>query len=166
VLHTLKTWPTDHPLLYPFLLFLLGAMLSGLFSVYAQEVKHFLHHWPRAKKRAFEVALNTAMYRLAILKRLHNDSYQVLLYFWSKVDYILYEAFLNGLLIYTVRIFPTGREYVSWWLFGGLVFGAVFSCWWEARWVLRQLLKYEESVQKLERSITEMQQRGTLLVQK
>jgi hypothetical protein len=148
VLDTLTNWLNAHQLLVGVAL---GAFFSAFFSTYAQEVKQFLHSWPKTTEMRRQGRRNQATNRLELLKTLHNDSYHLLLYFglkfFSLILWWLILAIVLGVIGIIKHLEP--RSFIL--LIGGMMVGVFMGKWQEVSGVLWQLTSFDESVEKLER---------------
>ncbi len=147
MLDTLTNWLKAHTLLYTFILFL----LSALFSIYSKDIKQFLHSWPKTTEKARQFSQQAATTRLRLLKMLHNDSYNLLLYFGTKfVNLIFQWLFLAIALTVTGAI---RRKQFEPGVFIGLMAGWFMGVCQEVRGVLVQLIRYDQSIAKLQEEI-------------
>jgi hypothetical protein len=148
VLNTLTIWLKAHTLLYPFILFL----LSALFSIYSKDIKQFLHSWPKTAQKARQFSQQAATTRLGLLKVLHNDSYQLLLYFGTQFVGLFFEWLFLVFIPFGVIGIVTKKPvelgtYIA--MMGGVFMGVCQ----EVRGVLVQLRRYDQSVTKLQEEI-------------
>lgn len=150
VLHTLTEWLKSHTLLYTFVLFLLSAFLS----IYSQEIKRFLHSWPRTAEAARRHTLQNVTYQLALLKTLHNDSYRLLLYFADKFTTLIFEWL--GLMIILTVIGIVRKARLEPGIYFGLMAGSFIGTVQDVRGMLVRLARYDESVAKLQQQISEL----------
>jgi hypothetical protein len=156
VQQALTGWLKSHTLLYPFVLFL----LSALFSIYSQDIKKFLHEWPRVKRRAHQDALRAATDRIELLTRLHNNTYELILYFATYGENLVFKAFVYGALLTLLSLLPHGKlEPVP--LYVGMMVGAVFGAWRDVRPVLMQLNRYEHSIAELKQKLLRIKLEGS-----
>ena len=118
----LKDWAWAHPLLYPFILFVLACLVE----IYGKDIRSFLHEWPRTKARAHKVKENDLCKRLVVLKALHNDSYQLILYLMNKCLMLIIEWFATAVIASVILVAFTlqnrGNHFVpdwceSWYLY-------------------------------------------------
>jgi hypothetical protein len=86
---TILSWPQNHPVAFPLILFLLA---SGI-SVYASDIKRFIHEWPRNKLK--EISRRNLEQRLANLKLMHNNVYELSLFVYQQ----LATGFIAGIII-------------------------------------------------------------------
>jgi hypothetical protein len=140
MLHMLVEWFKNHPLLYPFILFLLAAFIS----VYTSDIKQFLHNWPRTKERARRAREHDLTERLVLLKTLHNDSYQLVIYLTSRLIHLAF-SYLNAVILLIV-VAIVSRTHIDAAMVEGVVTGLVMGeCYW-VRGVLKELSNYDETV--------------------
>lgn len=142
--HALTEWLRNHPLLYPFILFLLG----GFLTLYSGDIKRFLHEWPRTKEKARQAGRNKAIFQLELLTSLHNDSYQLLLYFAERVTQVVYWGVFCAPIAIIIGIFSSKVHPLS--LLFGMWAGNVIAESQRVRKVLAQLHSYDKSVAMLQ----------------
>ena len=140
--HRLIDWVGNHQLLYTFILFLLAAALS----IYAQDIRLFLHRWPRTKVQEFN--RNRISERLKLLRSINGSAYHLLFYFALQFLQMVLEFLLLavGYTIYSALGPGTARMTILIALFSGAFIGRCNS----VREVMKQLSKYDQSVSALE----------------
>lgn len=144
---TASHWAQGHPITFAIVLF----AASALISLYSQEIKTFLRTWPTTKMRAS--VLNDARHQLALLNNLHNNTYQLLLWFIWNIVQVVITALLGNILVFFIFLaleypkFPTAASLGS--SFIGIICGQA----WRMKLVLRQLYDYDRSVQMLKKKI-------------
>jgi hypothetical protein len=158
VMNTVKDWLLHHPLLYPFILCVFAAFVS----IYSQDIKSFLHHWPRAKESVRWFSQDKASRRLRLLEVLHNNSYQLLLYFATK--------FIQGVILwvivaatFTIIGLITKSKTAGLQALVGICGGIFFATCQEVRGVLVQLISYDQSVAKLKERLSKLEKEGEVV---
>jgi hypothetical protein len=143
-MNTLTDWLKNHQLLYTFILFL----LSAAFSLYAKDIRRFLHEWPKTKETARQVKRDKAAERLRLLQLLHNDSYQLLLYFSIQFMQIVLGCLISAAILFVISLFRekpflTGIYVGAW---AGIFLGRLDNL----RSVVSQLTRYDSAVAGLQ----------------
>jgi hypothetical protein len=155
VLHALKDWLWGHPLLYGFILF----ALSLLGSIYSQEIRAFLHSWPRTKEHRRRVKQTELSSRIELLKKLHNDSYQLLLFLAGRIAGDCFKALVLVILMLVAsgftKIKPQPGTYI--WLLCGW-FTGMFQ-WLNG--VMKQLHDFDATVATLQSQLSELKRETT-----
>ena len=145
----LKAWCGEHTLLYPFLLFL----ASVLVSIYPQEIKRFLHEWPKTKATAHQAKRNILTKRLALLKTLHDNSY--MLVFWLALNFVnyIFTCFIVVVVANILALFGKARPSteVVLYICAGVFMGRCNTM----RATSVDLSSYDETVTKLEQRLEE-----------
>jgi uncharacterized membrane protein (DUF106 family) len=154
MLHTITDLLKNHQLLFTLVLF----VLSALFSIYASEIKQFLHNWPRTKERARKARENDLVERLALLKILHNDSYQLIIYLVNRFTGLIFswlKAMAVLILIEIVSRTPLNQGLVE-----GVVIGLVTGECYYVRVVLKELGNYDETVRNFQQRLSDLKLSG------
>jgi hypothetical protein len=143
-MHLLTEWLKGHTLLYTFILFL----ISALFSLYSQDIRRFLHEWPRTKAKALKTRRDAAIRRLELLSLLYNNSYQLLLYFATQFVQMIFGWLIWAAILTVIALFSKTQvsRGVVFGVFAGLFIGRLQ----EIRGVLVQLTRYDRSVATLQ----------------
>ena len=149
---SVKDWLWSHPLLYPFILFVLACLVE----IYARDIRSFLHNWPRTKKTVRGVAKDDLTKRLVLLKSLHNDSYQLILYLAHKgfeliIEWIVVAVTLSVILLV---LHHTIEDILSSLI--GVCLGALTGMFYDIRKVLNQLSDYDRAVTKLQNKLDDL----------
>lgn len=147
IFHSSVTWLQGHPLSVSFILFGLATVIS----IYASDIKRFLHSWPRSRKTILAINRNKATHTLNLLKVVHNNPYQLLMYFiWNIVSVVVTAFYINAGFIAVAWISTRKLTVVSIWpTMAGIALVRTF----EVRNTLRQLYDYDASVKELEQTI-------------
>jgi hypothetical protein len=146
-MNSISHWVQIHPITFAVLLF----VASALISLFSQEIKDFLRTWPKTKMAA--LALKDLRNQLAVLNNLHNDSYQLTLWFvWGLVSVVITSLWANLIVVALFFImdyprFPTTVSLGS--TFSGVVIGQAFKM----RQTMNQLYNYDRSVEDLKKRI-------------
>jgi hypothetical protein len=141
------SWCHSHPLTFSVILF----VLASLVSVYSAEIKQFLRHWPQTRVTLLFLRRNKAKHELHLLLRLHDNVYELLLYFiWSLVSPV------GTALVFTLAIaagsWMRTRDFndrILWPLLGGFLVGKAI----EVRQTASRLYDFDASVKKLEKKV-------------
>ncbi|MBZ5492189.1 MAG: hypothetical protein LAO76_14760 [Acidobacteriia bacterium] len=134
---SLIKWPSNHPIVFTLILF----VFSSLVSIYASEIKRFLRERPLKFK---EYNQQQFARDLALLQRLHNDSYQLILFFLWNIVSIIYAAVLwTG--IFFLLSFMTHNKIAAVPLSSAII-GVAFGKALLIRQLLTRLVNYEHSV--------------------
>ncbi len=155
MLHTITEWLKNHPLLYPFILFVLAAFVS----IYSAELKRFLHHWPKTAEHSRKAAQQVVIHRLAILNALHNDSYQLLLYFADKFITLVIEGL--GLMVIISVIGLITKIHIELIVWVSMMTGSLTGAVLEVRRVLKELVNYDQSVNTLQAYLAKLKNTPT-----
>lgn len=147
-MHTVITWCRNQPVWFAIILFVLTIPLS----LYAAELKHFLHSWPRTKKTLRRFSYNRAQSKLKLLKALHQDSYRLNLYVYGSLLYVFrFSVYLYTGVILVSLIFT--RHFPTWLSLWGTASGILMGRLLDLSDVFKDLEKYERAVTRLEREI-------------
>lgn len=159
VFQALKDWAWAHPLLYPFILFVLACLVE----IYAKDIRSFLHHWPRTNERWRNVKEKDLVNRLELLKTLHNDGYRLLIYLVSRAIGLFFSCFLTSfvVLVYAVLIHERNRGALA----DGVSFGLIVGTLYDVNGVLKQLINYDETVVDFQKRLSVLKQ-APLLTEK
>jgi|SRR5579872_1178610 len=151
VLNALKNWLWTHSLLYPFVLFALAAFVS----IYSQDIKAFLHHWPRTKERWRKVKEKELIDRLALLKRLHNDSYQLLVYLTDQLIGLVFTCVITSLvlMIFNGIVHDTKNTVGE---IKGVWVGIALGMGQNIKGVLKELSNYNSTVARLQQRLAKL----------
>jgi hypothetical protein len=153
----LTDWLKDHPFLYPFILFLIGVAVS----IYSQNVKRFLHDWPRTKEKKRQVQRNAVTRRLELLKLLHNNSYELIVYLGGRSVLMVYSLMFIGIVIGTAKALNLGVQNHKWaalaGVLAGILSGEFTGALRELHEIFRQLKSYEQSVTQLEQTLSKLE---------
>jgi hypothetical protein len=152
VLHTITEWLKNHPVLYPFILFVFAAFVS----IYSQEIKRFLHHWPKTAEHSRKSAQQFVTRQLALINALHNDSYHLLIYFADRFILLVIEGFVLMLIVFVIGLVIKIHPKQSLIIWGSLMAGSLIGAVLEVRRVLKQLLNYDQSVTDLQAYLTKL----------
>jgi hypothetical protein len=146
-----KDWLWAHSLLYPFLLFVFAALVS----IYSREIKTFLHEWPRTTEQLRKYKTNRILSYMALLKSLHNNSYELVLYLAKRLLHDCYIAMI------WFGVFVTAASWLrrpnSVW-FGGLFIGGWLTGMFQALTkVTKDLSNYDVTIKRLEQKLAQHQ---------
>ena len=137
-------WIAGHPVGSMVLTFFFGSLLS----IYASEVKSFIHNWP---SRQYRSGVRTNSYeRLALLQLLHENTYRLLLYLAGTVTGSVNIA----LAMYCISTISSlwqahGFPHPDWDFYAGIWVVRLYS----ASIVIWQLQNYDVAVAQLKRKI-------------
>lgn len=148
---TLKDWLWSHPLLYPFILFVIACAVS----VYSQDIKRFLHNWPRTKERSRRFTENDLTKRIVLLMKLHNNSYQLLLFMVYKITNYVFTCILTSILVIGIGVI-THEKSIRGSIFG-VAFGLFVGVCFDLRTTVNQLYRYDEAVADLQKQRSKLQ---------
>lgn len=148
--NSLKDWLWHHQLLYPFILFTLAAVVS----IYSQDIKSFLHRWPRTKEHARRAKENQLGNRIQLLRALHNDSYQLLLYLSRRVIHDCYAGIRFIAVLYVVCLLVKTHTKPGFYFYflGGWLTGTLQLL----NGVLRELDDFDATIVKLQLKLSEL----------
>jgi|HubBroStandDraft_6_1064221.scaffolds.fasta_scaffold223624_2 hypothetical protein len=138
-------WLNHHQLVLTISFFLISLVVS----IYGQDIKRYLHEWPKTKEKVRQAKQRAAIQRVALLNQLHNNSYALLLYFAIQFIRLIFE-WLALAIVFSLLIgfhVVTQRAVAS---FLGLLAGAFFGMCDKVRKLLAQLTNYDESVKELQ----------------
>lgn len=139
-------WSHSHSLTISFVLFFVGSLIS----VYSSEIKGFLREYP--KNRFREYVRNNSSRRLALLRRLHNNSYELVLFIaWKAVDGLWFAFYVQ--IGYDILTNTHASSSSSW----SLLLGGLVGTGLGIRITLKDLCNYERSVESLSRLVGEVQ---------
>jgi hypothetical protein len=112
-------WTTAHPIAFTLILFVLGIIIS----IYSAEIKQFLHGWTKRTWRQFN--RRQAEQNLALLRRVHNNSYELQLYVLGSLAHFARQAVLWNFIALVIVLGFLHQPYTSsvWGIFGGFVIG-------------------------------------------
>jgi hypothetical protein len=152
VLQTLKAWPSTHSVLFTVILFLLAAFIS----VYSQDIKRFLHDWPNTKEKIRKARERELTARLATLKTLHDDSYQLLLFVVWRVSKTSFEMAAFGMALFFVSLYLNVQLKPTMYL--GYFLGSLVGLFGFIKGITVSLYKYDESVKEIEEKVARLRQ--------
>jgi|SRR5437667_1507601 len=152
-MHALIDWLQNHPVAYPAILFVLACIVS----IYAGDIKRFLHQWPRTTLRA--AARNSTVQRLELLKSLQpGNAYNLLFYFALQFIGFVFESI--AIIIVANIVFAAAHWKVAAGTYFALIAGAFCGRCNTVRKVLAQLGEYPQSVAELEKQLADVQKPG------
>lgn len=132
-----SNWITAHPIAVTFVLFAIGILVS----LYSSEIKRFLHGWTKRKWR--DLNRKQAANTLALLRRVHNNSYEFLLYIFGRLAHLITQAVWMNLALLAFAGFTHASLGTSMWsIFGGLLIGWAY----QLKELIKSLYNYEKSV--------------------
>ena len=143
-LNWLIGWLSGHPLLYGFVLFLISCVVS----LYSNEIKRFLHVWPKTKLS--EAHQSAVRQRLDLMKRLHKNPYNLIFYFAQEFISMIYEWLVLAVLFTIASSIWKQIPPAS---FIPFCIGALTGRCQRNRTMLNQLAHYEEIAPLLERQL-------------
>lgn len=135
-------WPVNHPIAFPMVLF----ALSALVSIYGPDIKRFIQERPHKFKQYNQRLLAND---LTLLKWLHNNSYNLSLYFYSQVI-----GAITAFLLWYV-----GFSTLNWLTHSGptpmsnIIFGITVGTAFRMRRILMSLYSYERTIKDLEKQV-------------
>lgn len=145
---TLKQWPSNHSVLFTIILFVLAALIS----VYSQDIKRFLHDWPNTKAKIRGMRQQRLQARLDTLNRLHDNSYQLLLFVVWKASKILFDMAVFGMVLFAISLYTkielTPKMYL------GYFIGSLVGLFGSIKETTESLHKYTESVNQIQAKLT------------
>jgi hypothetical protein len=161
-------WLQAHTLAVGAVYFIASVVASIVIAAYQAEIKQYFREYPR--KRLREAALNRAAGRLELLRLLHDNAYELNLWFISQVVDSIWLAFLIWMVSSAVYVEIAMRQLrgstvsslspnISVGFGFGTVFGVGFGVFFgtaiNVREVLRQLRDYEGTVRRLEEKVAQ-----------
>jgi hypothetical protein len=145
-------------MLVTYLLFLLGA----LFSIFGQDIRRIIGRQPMSWRQA---KIQSEQARLALLKTLHGDTYQLLLWglwgfcyaAWNGIRFFVLIMAIDTLIDWKSR----GPKSTS--LLGpaAILAGAVMGQAGRMYFIIRQLYEYPTEVALLEKSIADLSSKSS-----
>lgn len=152
MLQTLTQWPSTHSVLFTIILFVFAALIS----IYSEDIKYFLHHWPRTKENARKGKEGFLKDYLSLLKRVHNDSYQLTLYLATRIIRMLLYGMIVALVIpLTIAGFQHVPLAPTTYL--GMCVGWLGGMFQGLNKFLRELNHYDVTVANIEQALSQLQ---------
>lgn len=131
-------------------------MLAALISVYSQDIKRFLHEWPNTKEKVRKAREQRLIARLALLNRLHNDTYRLLLFVVWKTSRILFDMAVYGMVLFLGSVYTKVQLKPGMYL--GYFIGSLVGLFASLRDVSDSLYDYDESVKKIEAKLATLKE--------
>lgn len=149
-MQSVVTWCQVHSFWFNIILVLIGVFVS----IYGQEVKQFMHSWPRTRKTFRSFRYHTAKSHLELLKAIHGNPYQICLYFFrNAVEVALSAVVLTALaaVMYGGYFHHLPPLYALAAIASGVVMGKLLQMYV----AFLHLYNYERTVRRFEQQIQE-----------
>ena len=137
----LTHWLIQHPLWLSF-----GTLfVSCLVSIYSSSIRRFIREWPANKFKA----INQRQFakELALLQRLHNDTYQLTLFFIWNIASVVYAAAWWTAIFFGISWVTNNR--ISPIPISSALIGVAVGKAYLMRQVVERLLNYDHSIEML-----------------
>jgi len=142
-------WLRNHPLGYPAILFVLACIVS----IYAGDIKRFVHKWPGKTARA--AVRNSTAQQLELLKHLQpGNAYNLLFYFASQFIGFVFQSL--GIIVVANIVSAVKYWHISADTYFSLVAGLFCGRCNTVRKLLVQLGRYPESTAELEKRLADL----------
>ena len=160
MIHTLKDWLWAHPLLYSSVL----ALLSALVSIYSQEIKRFLHNWPRTAARMRQSVERDLTDEISLLRRLHNNNYELTLYLSRSFTTVVLSWFQSVILY--VAVLLIGNHPLDFKPLESMFATVLVIISLRARSILKKLYDYNVAIEDLQSRLAKVQGKSSANVVK
>jgi hypothetical protein len=146
--HSVGAWLHEHDIFFALLLYVAG--------MYSSEVKRFIHSRPKTFKEGWKKgALGSISADIALLNRLHGNSYELLRYVVSEVTFVIW--LLNIGIVSVLLVEDLAFKKITLWPIIFVSAGIITGRARVVREAVIRLYNYEKSIAQLEAQLARYQ---------